>query len=128
MIFVAVLVVIMFSGTMSRDYKIVLKGGPHLESKTPVLGPPGFSLDNGVENKLTINIAGNGAVGYDLQVSRFKSMLFARTYRTAVTKKEIGLMPSGKTYYVRSRSVVVKTGTTRRIHGNWSEKRSVKIK
>lgn len=127
-VFIVVLVIIMYSAIILRDYSIVTNGGIHLKSKTPVAGPPGYSLDNSVPEKLTININDNGSEGYDLQIGRFENMMFSKTYRTATPRKDLGLMKAGKKYYVRARSVTTKPGTSRKIHGEWGKTRSVVIK
>lgn len=127
-IFIIVLVIVMYTAIVLRDYNIVTDGGIHLKSKTPVAGPPGYSLDNSVPEKLIININDNGSEGYDLQIGRFENMMFSKTYRTALPRKDLGLMKGGKKYYVRARSVITKSGTSRKIHGEWGKTRSVVIK
>lgn len=123
-----IIVFIMYSGLVLRDYKIVFDGGLKLVAKSGVPGSPGFTCDTGSPEKLTVRITDNGAIAYDVQVSTFKNMFFSRTYRTQTTMKSIGLMKGGKTYYVRVRSIGEKPGTTRKVTGQWSGTRSVKIK
>lgn len=125
---IIVLVIVMYTSLVLRDYDIKTDGGIHLVSKTPVPGAPGFSMDNSVPEKLTIRINENGAVSYDIQISRFESMAFAKTYRTALPYKERGLMKGGKKYYVRVRSVATKPNTSRKVVGQWGTVRSTTIK
>lgn len=125
---IGVIVFIMYGGLVLRDYKIVFNGGIRLVAKSGVPGAPGFVCDAGSPEKLTVRINENGAISYDVQVSSFKNMFFSRTYRTQTNVKSIGLMKGGKTYYVRVRSVGEKPGTTRKVTGQWSGIRSVKIK
>lgn len=125
---IGILISIMYTGLVLRDYSIKFEnGGLRLVAKSSVPGAPGFTLDNGVPEKLTVRLTENGAVAYDVQVSRFKNMFFARTYRTQAGFKSIGLMAGGKTYYVRARSIADKPGTSRKVVGQWSSVRSVKI-
>lgn len=123
-----VIVFIMYAGLVLRDYKLVFDGGIKLVAKSGVPGAPGFVLDAGSPEKLTVRITENGAIAYDVQVSSFKNMFFSRTYRTQTGLKSIGLMKGGKTYYVRVRSIGEKPGTTRKVTGQWSGVKSVKIK
>ena len=124
----AALVVVMYTSIVLRDYNLVFEDGIQTVAKTPVPGPPGFSIANSVPGKITVNIVANGSQSYDIQMSRFKNMAFGKTYRTVLTKKERGLMSKGKTYYVRCRSVAYKPGTTRRVHGKWGSVRSVTVR
>ncbi len=119
---------ILFVGTISRDYKIVFKNGISLVAKTRVPAAPGFSIDNSIPEKITVNIMHNGSVGYDVQISRFENMSFGKIYRTALPYKERGLMKGGVYYYVRVRSVAVVPNTSRKVHGQWGAVRKVLVR
>lgn len=125
---IAALVAVMYSSLVLRDYDIVFEDGLTLVSKTPVKAPPGFTLDTSLPEKLTVNIKPNGAEAYDIQISRFESMAFGKTYRTALPKKQQGLMKGGKDYYIRVRSVDNKPGTVRKVFGKWGAVRKATIK
>ena len=119
---------VLFIGTVSRDYKIVTENGLALVAKIYVPAAPGFSIDNSVPEKITVNIASNGSDGYDVQISRFENMSFGKIYRTALPYKERGLMKGGAYYYVRIRSVVTVPNTNRRVHGQWGAVKRVLVR
>lgn len=124
----AALTVVLYTTIILRDYSISFSGGPHLEAKINVPGPPPYSLSSTTPGKLRCDINLGTSDGCDIQISRFKNFAIARSYRTVVSVKEVGLLKSGKTYYVRARSLVKKPGTVRKIHGNWGSAKTIKIK
>lgn len=125
---IAGLTFVLYTTIILRDYNFSLTGGPHLVPKIAVPGPPSFSLSSNEPGKITCRVNLGSSDGCDIQISRFKNFAVARSYRTVVSLKEVGLLKSGKTYYVRSRSVVTKPGTSRKVHGSWGAGRQIKVK
>ena len=127
-IFSVLFVVIGLSTLIFRDYKLKRISGSLQLVAAGVPTGGAVTLDASEPNKLKIYTNSlSGVEIYEFQVSRFKSMMFAHTYRAETPQKSIGMMKSGKTYYVRVRGYR-NNSSGRLVHGAWGMKRSAKVK
>lgn len=129
-IFLVALVVVLYSATVLRDYRLTSGVGllPELEAKIPVPSAAGLSVSNQVPEKLILNSrvpAGCDVV--EFRVSRFKNMAFGKDYRTSSGMKEVAMLSGGKRYYVQVR-VYKFNPSGRRVHGKWSVVREATVK
>lgn len=122
------IIAVLYSTIILRDYNISFDGGIRLVAKYPVPGAPAMSLRSDVKGQIVIGVTGNGASAYDVQVSLFKNMMFAKTYRTTLNQKTVSMLFGNTTYYVRARSVGKVPGTTRSISGRWGNARAITTK
>ncbi|MBQ4069361.1 MAG: InlB B-repeat-containing protein [Lachnospiraceae bacterium] len=69
----------------------------------------------------------SGVNGYAIQYSTKKNMKGAKLINTTKTTKTIGKLKSGKKYYIRVRAFK-KDSTGKRVYGNYSPVKSIKVK
>ncbi len=89
----------------------------------------GLSAYSGSKKKFAVSVTApsTGATGYQIQISRSKSMSSVKNYFTTKRSKGITGLSSGKTYYVRVRAYKVDS-TGNKVYGSWSAKKKVKVK
>lgn len=123
-----VLIWIMYTGIVLRDYRISFTGGPHLEPKITVPGPPGISVDNSIPKKIKVGFTKSGdAAGYEVQISRFSNMFIGKSYRTKNNSYELAKLYGGKKYYIRARSFK-QNKAGRVICGRWGSIKAVNVR
>lgn len=106
---------------MIRDYRFtVTNGRPTFVARISIPVPGSVNIKNNEYNKLTLSCGSqSGADGYEFEISRFSNMFFPHSYQSATSKKEIGKLKPGKTYYVRVRCYR-KNASGRMVYGRWS--------
>lgn len=120
---------IMYTGIVLRDYRISFAGGPHLEPKITVPGPPGVAADNSIPKKIKVSFTGaaDASGGYEIQISRFSNMFLGKSYRTKNSSYELAKLTGGKKYYIRARSFK-QNKAGRSIVGRWGGIKAVNVR
>lgn len=123
---IVAIAVLGYAGVMSRDYNLTSEGWV---AKISIPSCRGYRVTSEQSSTILITCDDIQNVdGQEFRISRWENLIWTgKTYETSVEFKAIGGFTTGETYYVQGRCY--KTNATgRKIFGQWSSIKSVRVK